>query len=675
MGYEVSNDTIAELNSQLKTADTSTNTVKIDKTSIGELLNNYFSQTQTSEGKKANVISKEKYTYNGTAGMLIKYDDGTALFAAVTLDNGKLNITQYCFNKEKDIEKERPASVVYNANDAKKKITLNFKYHHNGQVSQKEVLNSQGVVLQKEEYNKQGKITHAQTYDNNGELKNEYDYKYNKDNSADVTQYDKDHKLTATSKIQYAEDGKTKISSVQKDADGNITAETEYHTNNKIKNRKEYYNDGKVKSETEYYDNGVIKDQVIYDEDGNVTKRISSAIDGDFGSSAQISEGDCYLLAAINSIRNTQDGQEILQNLVTVTENGNGEKVYTVKFPGAELAAQGLRADSRIDPDKMYITGEYSFTESEMQEILKQAGKKYSQGDGDVILLEAAFEKYREEVNKTLEANNIDKSSFGEAGLQTGQDINNILSGGQPLDAVFVLTGKQSQAYKNNNVQGGLSYEALQTGNVEIASITQNRKAVSQIDGELTSSQKDLNNMLDDMMNDQKDGATDSIGTACFRLVKENGDIYGHAFTIKSVTEDTVTLINPWHPDQELTMTREEFCQNATYVTMTNTNKENAQVSNNTATNSNQTANNNPDKPVAGQTYVVPKGTSYTGMIKSALEEQGIEPTPENIKKAKDQFEAANPGAVHIYNGKRTEWRGNKFLYTDAEVQIPKFTM
>jgi predicted double-glycine peptidase len=62
-------------------------------------------------------------------------------------------------------------------------------------------------------------------------------------------------------------------------------------------------------------------------------------------------------------------------------------------------------------------------------------------------------------------------------------------------------------------------------------------------------------------------------------------------------------------------------------------------------------------------------------LIKQALEQQGIEPTAENIKKAKAQFEKANPKAVHIYKGKRKEWHGNKFLFANDVVKIPEFSI
>lgn len=698
MGNEISPEVLSKLTS-LKQTGTSQHIVLDDKKiNIGNLLN-HMPNKINGGAKEPNVISKEKYTYGKQQGILIKYDDGTLVFRAMNKTKGQSIVSELKFNKEKDIDEKKPSSfVTYDYKHPENKITTNYKYHRNGNLSQSQTVNAKGTVLRDTEYNKKGKPEEVKIYDKNGKLLKSNHYTYNKDNNVEIAAYDKDNKLISTTSIQYAADGKTKVSAQKKDAEGNIIAVSKYDDKGKLSSSQEFHKNGKIKSETEYYDNGVIKTQIQYDENGKQVKEISPEIDGHFGNSAQISEGDCYLLASINSIRNTEQGQAMLKDLVSVSTNDKGEKVYTVEFPGAKVAAEGLKNDNRIDPNKMYITGKYTFTESEMQEILKHAGKEYSLGDGDVILLEAAFEKYRHEVNKTLEANNLDKktSRIGEAGLQTGTDEENILSGGRSEDAVFVLTGKQSQLYMNNKVKNGLSYEALQAGEADVVSIMRSaslgtNKAVSQIDGKITASQKDLNRMLDDIMKDSKDGTVDSIAVAGFPVVHEDGTIGGHALTIKSVTEDTVTLVNPWHPDKELTMSRQEFLKSARSLSLSDVNKPNVQVPdsgngtnpaaspsptpspNNNITN--PTPENTSEEPAAGATYTVPQGITYTNMIKSALKAQGIDPTPENIQKAKSQFEAANPGAVHTYNGKRQEWHGNKYLLAKAQVNIPQFKM
>ena len=78
---------------------------------------------------------------------------------------------------------------------------------------------------------------------------------------------------------------------------------------------------------------------------------------------------------------------------------------------------------------------------------------------------------------------------------------------------------------------------------------------------------------------------------------------------------------------------------------------------------------------VEGTKYKVQEGDGYIRLLRKALKDQGIEPTAENLKKAKEQFVAANPDAVHTYKGKNKKWHGNQYLLKDAEVIIPKFKM
>ena len=74
--------------------------------------------------------------------------------------------------------------------------------------------------------------------------------------------------------------------------------------------------------------------------------------------------------------------------------------------------------------------------------------------------------------------------------------------------------------------------------------------------------------MLNSIMTDEQDGKIDNVATASFIMVHKDGSLSGHAFTIKSVTEDTVTIINPWHPDKEITMSREDFKQSVHEITL-----------------------------------------------------------------------------------------------------------
>ena len=549
---------------------------------IGRLLNG-INNVQLEPKKE--IVSNEKYTYQGNEGRLVKYDDGSIMFEAKKQVDGKVVPYQYTFKDEKALGKNQPSSQVLDPASFNERKTINYEYHRNGKIKNTETRKGvANILVQQEQFDKNGKIENRKVYDKNGKLLNDVKYTHNKDNSVDAKVYDKDNKLQYTSHTQCKPDGKTAISSETRYPDGALRSEAKYYDNGKIQASTNYFEDGKVKDKTEYWDNGVIKEQEQYDETGKVTKKISAEIDGNFGESRQVGEGDCYLMATINSIRELDNGQQMLNNLVKIETNENGEKVYKVTLPGAQVVAEGLRTDNRVDPNKMHITGEYTFTESEMQEILKQAGKQYSLGDGDVILLEAAFEKYRNEVDQTLEDNpkfkEETKRKLGIGGAQTGHDKQNILAGGYSEDPTFMLTGRISELYSilKDNPPFGLSYEDLQAGNVTVLPNENNRgviekSAISEIDGNVKKSKQELNEMLDNVMNDGKDGHIDNVAVASFVMIKANGDNGGHALTLKSVTEDTVVMINPWHPDKEITMSREDFIKSVGHLNVADTSK------------------------------------------------------------------------------------------------------
>ncbi len=298
-------------------------------------------------------------------------------------------------------------------------------------------------------------------------------------------------------------------------------------------------------------------------------KQDDLGLDNYYGNSFQKSQGDCYLLATINSIRNVSGGQEYLQSLRT-EKTVNGEKVYTLKLPGAKLAAKSLKDDNM---SKVFITGQYSFTEDEVRDILAKEGERYSKGDPDVILLEAAFEKYREEVQQTLKANNLSvKEYWQKAGMVTGREEHNILSSGWEHDAIFILTGKKSEYYSSSDYDELpiLSSVALKD-NMALPLLTEYQykvKSIDEIDGNIRKTDYALNKMLNKIQKDfEDDNKSDLVATASFKIGDSLKDSGGHAFTVKKVTDDEVILINPWYPDRELKMSRKmfrEYCKSMT---------------------------------------------------------------------------------------------------------------
>ena len=699
---------------------------KVSPTNTRNIVTNIARESKTTKKKTASIIPASdhdknnaqvtnNYTYKNSKGVsitgtLYKYKDGHCTFEC---NSGKIPYTLE-FDSVKDLERARPKCQINYPGDTAKQQVISYKYSTFGKLKERTVTNAQGKVAMVSTYDDKGRVKEDRVYNTqNDELKNVNKYEY-KDNQEIIQTYDSKDKLLQTKTIEYAEDKKTKISETVYNAEKETTTERKYTEGKKTSEIQS--KNGQVLTETTFYpETGAVKDQYKYDENGQKIHTISSELDLNFGYSRQVGEGDCYLMSAINGILGAEGGKEYLKSLVNIKEDSNGKKTYTVTLPGAIIAAQGLKSDKRIDQSKMYITGVYEFTQEEIDKILPQAGKKYSLGNANVILLEAAFEKYREEVKRTMRANNINANQFGIAGLMSGKDDNNILAGGQSFDAAFILTGSRSKVYNNNN-PALLSYDDIKNGKLTISRSSSNQEmvkaGVSEIDGDIMTSQADLDKLIEQIREDYKDGRIDNITTVSFNLEHADGKTSGHALTIIGITDTEVIITNPWYPETPLHISIKDFkaaaskvCVSSKSVNQLNSNGGGQTPQNNSLINNPQTyqqiiqitQNNNnggtvspgaPSQQTGGaaqdeyKKVEVRPNISYTNFIKEQLAEQGINnPTKEQIAKAKKQFEAANPRTknsmayVHIYNGPKRQWKGNKYLIKNIEYNVPKFNV
>lgn len=595
----------------------------------------------------------------------------------------------------------------------------------------------------KNTYDKDGNLTSNKRTTVKGKTKTVVENTIGKNNKISqqkkqVTTQKGNKKLTSSITSNYEYDGNNnlirKISKGKDEVGKPTLCEVEYANNKPIKSHSRFYSkgalnetytdfrksaaglpetriiydkDGKTvceKTENQFDADGILSYQSITDAQGKKTTYDYSKVDGKFDISNQQGRGDCYLLASINALRETPAGEKLLEQ--TVKNNGDG--TYTITFPGAKIARESLikgegngkivckdGSKNNLPADKVYIQESYTITEEELKAALKQQGKKYSVGDRDVVLMEVAFEKYRQDVDKTVRENNIDtnKTRFiagvDIASKRVGTD--DVLSSGKPADAMFILTGYQSEnqyitdatkkptCYINSDMNMVVADE---NGNI---STLESSKAMSSVQtGGFTNK---IDNLITKVQKDSADGKLDDYAvTAAFNVSGQeiNGEVIpggGHALTVTKITNDTVYLRNPWDPAKEITMSINDFKKSATSMNIMPLKALQPQQQNSSQTTTQNTVQpQQPQQPQQNQqpvnnkpNYTVKQGQGYTAIIKKALQDQGIEPTKENIQKAKIQFEKANPGAVHTYNGKRKEWHGNKYLYADAQVFIPQF--
>lgn len=474
--------------------------------------------------------------------------------------------------------------------------------------------------------------------------------------------------------------------------------------------RIEYGADGKTVKYTiknEFDADGVLIGREKFDKNGKVIeKKDFSQLDGKFDTAYQIGKGDCYLLASINSLSQTEEGQKLLQQNVKVSVNDKGEKVYTISFPGAAnarealISGKGNASIGQLPEDKVHIQGSYTITEAELNDAAKRAGKDYSAGDKDVLLFEVAYDKYRKDVAQTIKDNHIDpqKTKY-VAGLGISNVSGDTLSGGNAAEATYILTGKKSLVYENkNNIPTCYVDSNMQMHILEDENGNRVKAGVMAVEN---TQNANIDSILDKLRKDSADGKIDDFAASVSFIVSSqevNGSTIkggGHALTIRKVTENEVILSNPWDPDTDIVMSitdlkkaaKNVYCMQLNATSQTSQAPQTSQPSQAPqAPSASPTGNGGGINPssqpqqgaeVEGTKYKVQKGDGYIRLLRKALKDQGIEPTAENLKKAKEQFRAANKkGTVQRYEkGPHKEWYGNEYLLSGAEVIIPKFKM
>lgn len=168
-----------------------------------------------------------------------------------------------------------------------------------------------------------------------------------------------------------------------------------------------------------------------------INKKIEKAKQGQLG--------DCWFIAQINALADTEFGAEIIKNAITI----NPDNTYTVKLKGADK--------------------EYTITKKELESARKE--KDHASGDPDMLLLELVFEKYYqdetdkyiEEYNIILTPENIEKMKKDnpiEGGIYYRMASKGIFS----QDITFILGGKDytSYIYRNDSdIMNKLKEKAL----------------------------------------------------------------------------------------------------------------------------------------------------------------------------------------------------------------------
>lgn len=234
--------------------------------------------------------------------------------------------------------------------------------------------------------------------------------------------------------------------------------------------------------------------------------------------------GDCWLLSALKSLSFTESGKQILDDAITENKDGS----FSVKMNG--------------------LGTEYNVSQTEI--IQAKNNPKYANGDDDVVLLELAFEKALKDVQsgKYKVPDYVQGQVYGK---------NDVLNGGHMQTAIYLLTGNEADvaynSYHNdfNNESEHLKIRTLDTlYNEEITTDIENiynKIEENPTNYAATISFKNAGDSLESLVVNDVNGEE-------VLLANES-----HAWSIKSVQDDTITIVNPWDSQTEVTVEKEEI--------------------------------------------------------------------------------------------------------------------
>ncbi len=224
-------------------------------------------------------------------------------------------------------------------------------------------------------------------------------------------------------------------------------------------------------------------------------------INGIIDAFAQGQTGDCWLLSSLESLSNSEEGRKLLQNAIQINDDGT----YTVKFDGADWAINITDTDLRA---------------------ARNSGQ-YSNGDDDVLLMEVAMQNYLTQVRDgQVQINSADiNATAAEGGI-------NPLNSGRSTNLTELLTGKTNWS--------------IGTG--------------SNIDELFNQIQNNRENTFATLS--FKAGGNGALNTLNAGTVVTGASAdSGHLWSIKSVSGNNITLVNPWDSEQEIVTTKDELAK------------------------------------------------------------------------------------------------------------------
>lgn len=258
---------------------------------------------------------------------------------------------------------------------------------------------------------------------------------------------------------------------------------------------------------------------VAVDNDDNTTN--PSGVNGEIDEYIeQGGTGDCWLLTGVLALNSTEVGKNIIKSSITANADGS----VTVNFKGV-----GVSYTISLDEIKKHDTDNIK-------------GDAYSNGDNDMLVLELAVEKLKNDIASGKVKLDVIEDSYEGYNGESGE-----IEGGFPQQLLYFLTGEESTTATAKYIR---------------APQTPNDPAQTFIP------ESYINKIFNEALENGNTAITFGLYDGTHSAKLTNGKDYklplgrgGHALAITNLTKDTVTFVNPWDSTKEYTMSWSEFAK------------------------------------------------------------------------------------------------------------------
>lgn len=230
--------------------------------------------------------------------------------------------------------------------------------------------------------------------------------------------------------------------------------------------------------------------------------------------------GDCWLLTGVLALNSTEVGKNLIKSSITANADGS----VTVNFKGV-----GVSYTISLDEIKKHDT----------DNIKNDA---YSNGDNDMLVLELAVEKLKNDIASGKVKLDVIEDSYEGYNGESGE-----IEGGFPQQLLYFLTGEESTTATAKYIR---------------APQTPNDPAQTFIP------ESYINKIFNEALENGNTAITFGLYDGTHSAKLTNGKDYklplgrgGHALAITNLTKDTVTFVNPWDSTKEYTMSWSEFAK------------------------------------------------------------------------------------------------------------------